>query len=212
MRNPPRAPALYGIADAQTLAPTPLSVGVEKMAQAGVRWIQIRAKKLSDMELFEQVEVCCERLQGTPAELWIDDRADLASLMPACGVHLGQRDVAPWVARRLLGEEKWIGLSTHNRGQLEAAEADPDVDLIAVGPVFTTASKERPDPVVGLELVRWARQFSNKPLVAIGGIDATNAAQVLQAGADGVAVIGALCRGDVDRNSQRFLRAVEGVA
>jgi thiamine-phosphate pyrophosphorylase len=112
-----------------------------------------------------------------------------------------------------VGANVKIGLSTHDEGQFAAADADPAVDVIAVGPVFPTTGKEDPDPVVGLELVRWARERTRKPLVAIGGIGAGNVASVLAAGADAAAVLGAVCRGgvrEVRANCLRLTAAAEG--
>ncbi len=189
---------VYAIADAEALGATPLPAAVGAMAEAGVRWIQVRAKRLSGSELFRALEECCRRVEGSEARLWVDDRADLAALFPVAGLHLGQADLPPAAARRVVGGAVWIGLSTHDDEQLAVADADPAVDVIAVGPVFPTTGKERPDPVVGLDFVRRARARTRKPLVAIGGIDAGNVAEVLAAGADRVAVLGAVCRGDLD--------------
>jgi thiamine-phosphate pyrophosphorylase len=110
----------------------------------------------------------------------------------------------------VLAGSQWIGLSTHNERQLAAADADPEVDLIAVGPVFATTGKAHPDPVVGLDFLRWARGRTAKPLVAIGGIDAGRMAAVLAAGADAAAVLGAVCRGGDVRESCRRLLAAAG--
>jgi thiamine-phosphate pyrophosphorylase len=107
----------------------------------------------------------------------------------------------------VVGPALLIGRSTHDRVQLAAAAADPAVDVVAVGPVFPTRSKEDPDPVVGLELVREARAATVKPLVAIGGIDATNLAVVLAAGADAVAVLSAVAPADVAGSCRRLLQA-----
>ncbi|HWM94825.1 MAG TPA: thiamine phosphate synthase [Thermoanaerobaculia bacterium] len=207
-----RAPAgpsgrIYAIADVEALHPAPLPAAVREMAEAGVRWIQVRAKRLSGSPLFRQMEECCRVLEGSGVHLWVDDRADLAALFPVAGVHLGQADLPPAAARRVVGPEVRIGLSTHGEEQILAADADPDVDVIAVGPVFPTKGKENPDPVVGLELLRWARSRTAKPLVAIGGIDSGNVAEVIAAGADAAAVIGAVCRGDVRANALRLIQA-----
>jgi thiamine-phosphate pyrophosphorylase len=201
---------IYAIADAEALHPTPLPAAVQDMAAAGIRWIQVRAKRLSGRELFRQLDACCRALEGSGADLWVDDRADLAALFPLAGVHVGQTDLPPAAARRVVGPAVRIGLSTHGGEQLLAADADPEVDVIAVGPVFPTTGKERPSPVVGLEFIRWARGRTAKPLVAIGGIDAGNVAEVLAAGADAAAVIGAICRGgDVKANALRLAAAAE---
>jgi thiamine-phosphate pyrophosphorylase len=203
-----KVPPVYAIADAEALGTTPLPAAVAAMAEAGVGWIQIRAKRLSGRELFQAVEASCRALEGSDAALWIDDRVDLAALFPVHGVHVGQTDMPPAAVRKVVGDGLWIGQSTHDEAQLAAADADSCVDVIAVGPIFATASKERPDPVVGLPFVHHARARTAKPLVAIGGIDAGNAAEVLAAGADAVVVLGALCRGDVKAECRRLLAAV----
>jgi thiamine-phosphate pyrophosphorylase len=180
------------------------------MAGAGVRWIQLRAKRLAGGELYRVVAESIAAAAASGAALWVDDRADLAALFPLAGVHLGQADLPPGAARRVVGEGPWIGLSTHDAAQLQAAGEDAAVDVVAVGPVFPTRSKTAPDPVVGLPFVTAARARTAKPLVAIGGIDAGNVARVLAAGADTAAVLSAVCRGDVAANCRRLLRAAEG--
>jgi len=198
---------LYAIADADVLGSHPLPVAVAEMAESGVRWIQVRAKRLSGSAWYGALEGCCRALAGSGAALWVDDRADLAALFPVAGLHVGQRDLPPAAARRVVGSGVRIGLSTHDGEQLAAADADPDVDVIAVGPVFPTTGKERPDPVVGLDFVRRARAGTAKRLVAIGGIDESNVAAVLAAGADAAVVLGAVCRGDIRANCRRLLAA-----
>src|SRR3954470_5674508 len=202
---------LYAIADAGALGATPLPAAVAAMAEAGVRWIQVRAKRLSGSAWHHALDGCCRALEGSGAELWVDDRADLAALFPVAGLHLGQADLPPAAARMVVGLSVQIGLSTHDERQLAVADADHEVDVIAVGPVFPTTGKERPDPVVGLSFVRWARlrtsRTARRRLVAIGGIDASNVAAVLAAGADAAAVLGAVCRGDVRANCRRLLAA-----
>jgi thiamine-phosphate pyrophosphorylase len=190
--------AVYAIADAGALGTRALPAAVAEMASAGIGWIQVRAKELSGSGWYATLAACCRALEGSGVELWVDDRADLAALFPVAGLHVGQRDLPPAAARRVVGAGVRIGLSTHDEEQLAAADADPDVAVIAVGPVFATTSKAGTDPVVGLQFVRWARERTRKRLVAIGGIDAGNLAAVLAAGADAAAVIGAVCRGGVD--------------
>ncbi|MBW8877517.1 MAG: thiamine phosphate synthase [Acidobacteria bacterium] len=208
--------AIYAIADAEALHPRPLAAAVAEMAAAGVRWIQVRGKRLSGREWYPALEACCRALEGSGVELWVDDRADLAALFPVQGLHLGQADLPPAAARRVVGHSVRLGLSTHGEEQLAAADADPEVDVIAVGPVFPTTGKERPDPVVGLDFVRRASLRTTRTtrmprtarrLVAIGGIDAGNVAAVLAAGADAAAVLGAVCRGDIGANCRRLLAA-----
>lgn len=219
-RERPAPPRIYAIADAKALAPLPLSEGVAAIAEAGVRWIQLRAKPaglLSDLGLYREIEAACRRVEGTKARLWIDDRADLAALFPlspVMGLHLGQTDLPPEAARRTVGDRLAIGLSTHDASQVTTADDDPEVDLVAVGPVFPTASKERSDRPVGLEFITRARHATVKPLVAIGGITTENVTQVLAAGADSAVVLGAICRGgdprSVARNASALLAAAEG--
>jgi thiamine-phosphate pyrophosphorylase len=219
IRERPAPPRIYAIADAKALAPLPLAEGVGAIAEAGVRWIQLRAKPpglLSDRDLYREIESACRRVEGTPARLWIDDRADLAALFPisqVMGLHLGQTDLPPEAARRTVGAKIAIGLSTHDGAQVEAADADRHVDLVAVGPVFPTTSKERPDRQVGLAFVTHARGATGKPLVAIGGITTENVSRVLAAGADSAAVLGAICRGGdaraIARNAAALLAAAE---
>lgn len=197
---------VYAIADARVLSPCPLPEAVEAMAEAGIRWIQIRAKTLPDDELYRAVEASLERLgRGGHGEvsLWIDDRADLAALLPVLGVHVGQRDLPPAAARRVVGDGVWIGASTHDERELHAAAADPEVDVVAVGPIYQTTGKPDPDPVVGLDFLRRARQVTGKLLVAIGGIDAERLPEVLAAGADTAAVLGAVCGRDASEVSAR---------
>jgi thiamine-phosphate pyrophosphorylase len=209
-RRRPSPPPVYAIADADALRPAALPEAVAAFAAAGVRWIQLRAKRVDDAALYPLVERAAAAAAAGGAALWIDDRADLAALFPVAGLHLGQRDLPPLAARRVVGPALWIGRSTHDAAELAAADADPEVDVVAVGPVFPTASKQRPDAVVGLDFVRWARRATGKPLVAIGGIDAGNAADVLAAGADSVAVLAAVCRGgDPAAAAARLLAAVE---
>jgi thiamine-phosphate pyrophosphorylase len=136
--------------------------------------------------------------------LIMNDRADLALMAEFDGVHVGQDDLSPESVRKIIGSDRWLGVSTHNPEQL--AEADKtSADYLAIGPVFSTASKAKPDPIVGLEGVRRARQLTRKPLVAIGGITRQNAASVIEAGADSVAVISDLLR-EPRKSAEEFLR------
>ena len=198
---------IYAIADAAALRPTPLPEAVALMAECGIRCIQVRGKDLAGRAWHDVLEGCVRVLAGSGVELWVDDRADVAALFPVQGLHLGQADLPPEAARRVVGAGVRLGLSTHGEKQLAAADADPEVDVIAVGPVFATTGKARPDPVVGLSFISRARARTAKRLVAIGGIDAGNVAEVLAAGADAAAVLGAVCRGDVRANCRRLLTA-----
>lgn len=197
---------IYPIADADHLGVDHLPAAVDELASAGAQWIQVRIKNATDHQRYETLEACCRRVEGSQVQLWVDDRVDLACMLPCRGVHLGQADMPPQAARPLLSESTWIGFSTHDLEQLQAADADEDVDVIALGPIFTTRSKSRPDPTVGVSLLRHGRALTDKPLVAIGGIDESNLAEVLRAGVDAVAVIGSLgnTTGDLGRGFRRL--------
>jgi thiamine-phosphate pyrophosphorylase len=136
--------------------------------------------------------------------LIMNDRADLALAAGFDGVHVGQDDLLPESVRKIIGPDRGLGVSTHNPEQVQEAE-QTTADYLAIGPVFSTSSKEKPDPVVGLEGVRRARQLTRKPLVAIGGITRANAASVMEAGADSVAVISDLLR-DRRKSAEEFFR------
>jgi thiamine-phosphate pyrophosphorylase len=198
---------VYAIADAGRIAPRRLPDAVAEMAAAGIRTIQLRAKALSDLELWRLAEATLERLEGWPGTLWIDDRVDLAAALPFDGVHLGQRDLQPGAARAQLAAVTAIGYSTHDERQLDAGDRDPDVDWLAVGPVFATASKEGADPELGLERLLRLRARTRRPLVAIGGIDAARLRAVLACGVDAAAMIAAVCDGDIAANCRRLLVA-----
>ena len=136
--------------------------------------------------------------------LIMNDRADLCLAAEFDGVHVGQDDLSPESVRAIIGPDRWLGVSTHNPEQLLEAEVT-SADYVAIGPVFATSSKEKPDPVVGLDGVRRARFLTRKPLVAIGGITRANAASVIEAGADSVAVISDLLR-DPRKSAEEFFR------
>jgi thiamine-phosphate pyrophosphorylase len=167
--------------------------------------IQFRDKHASSRQLYETCAELMELLQDSGCCLIVNDRADVARATEAEGVHLGQDDLPVEMARRVLAPDQWIGCSTHSVGQVVEADRST-ADYIAFGPIFPTASKENPDPVVGLEGLREARRATGKPLVAIGGITLQNAREVLTAGADSVAVIGDLFAGpDIGGRAREFL-------
>lgn len=196
-------PRLYPILDTRAAARAgipPLEAAIG-MIEAGCRILQFRHKGHFSRDVFEtaaHIAVLCEQAQ---VAFVINDRSDIARLVNA-HIHVGQDDLLPVFVRQLCGPSTILGLSTHNREQLEAANAEP-VDYHALGPVFGTASKENPDPVVGLEGFRELRPLSERPLVAIGGITLDTAEAVLGAGADSVAVISALLPEKADRNAVR---------
>lgn len=205
---PPR-PFVYPILDAAALGSRSAADAVRALAAGGARLVQLRAKQLPDDALFDLAREATTAARSAGVRLVINDRADVARIVGAGGLHVGQDDLPPSACRRILGEEVLIGLSTHDLGQLEAAAREP-VDYVAIGPVFETRSKEQPDPVVGLEMVRRARARSAWPLVAIGGIGPDNARAVVEAGADGVAVISAVMDCDDLAEAVRALRRALG--
>ena len=188
---PSKLPRLYVILDAGVLAGRAnLAVPIaEQMYAAGVRLIQYRDKSGAPRHILETLTAL--RSACPDATLILNDRPDLAALAPCDGVHVGQEDLSPADARRVVGPGKIVGVSTHNEAQVRAADST-DADYIAMGPVFGTLTKENPDPVVGLAGVRRARELTAKPLVAIGGITRANARSVIDAGADSVALISGL--------------------
>jgi thiamine-phosphate pyrophosphorylase len=203
----PRPGRVYAIADAGRLSVDRLPAAVAAMAEAGIETIQLRAKRLDDDALFRLAEATVAAVAGWEGELWIDDRVDLALALPFAGVHLGRTDLSAADARALLPPSVGIGVSTHGRDQLDEAAGDPAADWIALGPIFPTSTKERPDPEVGLAGLAALRARTAKPLIAIGGISADRVAATLEAGADSVAVISAISDGDVAANCRRLLAA-----
>lgn len=186
-----RLPRVYPLTDAR-LSGLSHADQVAQLTLGGASLIQLREKQLSPAALFTEARAAFEVAEKAGARLIINDRADIALAVGAHGVHLGQDDLPPEAARRLLGPEAVIGFSTHRVEQARKALAEP-VDYIAIGPIFGTATKTDTFPVVGLEGVRAVRRVvGNLPLVAIGGISHTNAHEVIEAGADCVAVISAL--------------------
>lgn len=200
-------PRLYAIVDAGCFvgpdATSELLEFARELVAGGATLIQYRNKKGSGRETLAQAREL-RHVCGARAKLIINDRADLCVLAGADGVHVGQDDLSPAGARLVVGERRWVGVSTHSVEQLRAADATP-ADYLAIGPVFATSSKENPDPVVGLAGVKAARMATRKPLVAIGGISVENFRSVLEAGADSVAVISALL-GSPRKSVEQFLR------
>lgn len=183
-----RLPRLYPILDASVIPGDPYAFARE-LAAAGCSFLQFRGKGRGARE---QVSQGRELARILPGVTWImNDRSDLAVAAGFQGVHVGQDDLSPEGARRVCPRPMVLGISTHDLDQLRAADRT-DADYIAVGPVFATASKADPDPVVGLAGVRAARRITQKPLVAIGGITVENCQEVIAAGADSVAVISGL--------------------
>jgi thiamine-phosphate pyrophosphorylase len=199
--TPQPFPSLYPILDAH------LALGkihdrwehlrriVHELADSGVEILQYRNKQetgtlKTETDLIEEAQAL--RKAAPPGmKLILNDHVSLVSLTGFDGVHVGQHDLPPAEARDAMGNQRIVGISTHNEAQLRLADQAP-VDYIAVGPVFSTVSKQNPELIIGLEGVRLARKLTAKPLVAIGGITLENAASVYEAGADSIAVISAI--------------------
>jgi thiamine-phosphate pyrophosphorylase len=201
-----QVPRLYPILDAAHFPDaTAMFAAAEELAAAGCTLLQYRNKSGSARQMLAEARELRARL-GAGVKLIMNDRADLCLAAQYDGLHVGQDDLSPEAARRILGPALWLGVSTHNPEQL--AEADQtSADYLAIGPVFATTSKTNPDPVVGLEGVRQARELTRKPLVAIGGITRANARSVIEAGADAVAVISGLLR-DPRKSAEEYLRVL----
>ena len=180
-------PRLYAIIDPSLLTISELDLA-EALAGSGVELIQYRNKTASSRQFFEISKQLSSVLGPRGVRLIVNDRADIALLADAGGVHVGQDDLSVEDARAICGPDRWVGVSTHTLEQLAAADRT-SADYIALGPIFPTATKKNPDPVVGTELLRKARRMTKKPLVAIGGITLERAAEVYRAGADSLAVI-----------------------
>jgi thiamine-phosphate pyrophosphorylase len=182
-----KLPAFYPILDADRISAVPAA---EALLEAGARILQFRHKSFFSRRAFEEASQIAELCRSAGALFVVNDRVDIAMLLNA-GLHLGQDDLAPSDARRILPAASIIGFSTHNEEQLRAGDLEP-VDYLAIGPIFVTGSKQNPDPVVGLERLRALRPLTQKPLVAIGGITRELAPKVFEVGADSVAIIGDL--------------------
>lgn len=177
--------------------------------RAGVTFVEIRrprgARPDGSAERLEEVRRCLAVASG--ATVLVNDRVDLALLAGASGAHVGQDDMPAADARRLLGPERWLGVSTHDEAQLAAAQHLP-VDYVALGPVFASPTKSGHAPPLGLSRLAAARRLSTRPLVAIGGITLENVEAVMACGVDAVAVASAIGAGDVAVNATRWLDAI----
>jgi len=195
-------PALLAGADGQTAR---VAAFARELVKGGATLIQYRNKTGSGRQMLSDAREL-RRALGSEVRLIMNDRADLCLAASFDGVHVGQEDLSPEGARAVVGNRLWVGVSTHSVEQVIEADKT-SADYIAIGPLFATASKQNPDPVVGLEGVRAARAVTRKPLVAIGGITRVNCASVIQAGADSVSVISDLVH-DPAKSVAAFLRVL----
>lgn len=184
-------PKIYPITDVSVSKLSHLEQ-IEKLVEGGAKFIQLREKRASSRDFYEAAKAVLEFARPRKVKIIINDRVDIALAVKADGVHLGQDDLPPQTAREILGEKAIIGFSTHS--VLQAIEAiDLPIDYVAIGAVFFTSSKEKPEAIIGTEDVKEARAaIGDFPLVAIGGINFENIPSVFQSGADSVAVISAI--------------------
>jgi len=187
-------PRLYAVLESSKFPDTPsLCAFAEELAAGGVTLLQYRNKKGNAREMLDQSRELKRRFRNS-VQLIMNDRADLCLAAGFHGVHIGQDDLSPEGARKVIGDSRVLGVSTHNPEQVRIADKS-SADYLAIGPVFPTYAKVNPDPVVGLDGVRAARALTRKPLVAIGGITRANCRSVIEAGADSVALISDLSLG-----------------
>ena len=202
-------PKVYPITDTR-LSGLPHVEQVMRLIRGGATVIQLRDKDASPREFYHQAAAALQVARNHSAKLIINDRVDVALALKADGVHLGQSDLPVEAARSLLGEDAIIGFSTHDITQARLAATMP-LDYIAFGPIFRTLTKQNPDPVAGLDALREVRASTGSlPLVAIGGVNRINAAEVFGAGADAVAMISELIAspGGIEENMRKILALV----
>jgi thiamine-phosphate pyrophosphorylase len=196
---------LYPILDASFPNAWPASSAVRALGQAGCRVVQLRAKELGAGAFHDWASEAVEAAQPFGILVLVNDRPDVALTSGAAGVHLGQDDLSPESARKVLGKRAIIGLSTHSVEQAMETD-DMPVDYIAIGPAFPTRTKASQYRPLGPEGVRQVRQAVAKPLVAIGGITPDNGRSLIEAGADSLAVISALMEApDLEAAARRML-------
>ena len=199
-------PKLYGITDAR-LSGLSHAEQLARLAAGGATLIQLREKHLPSGAFYQEAEAALLVARELGVKVIINDRVDIALALHACGVHLGQDDIPPEAARKLLDPTAIIGLSVHNAKQAKEAMGLP-IDYLAAGPIFRTSSKDNPDPVLGLDGLRDIRRaVGTIPLVAIGGINLENACAVFEAGANAIAIISALLSkpADIEDTTRSFL-------
>ncbi len=199
---PFRLPRFYPILDTAVLAArhAKVRIAAEGLLEGGVRILQYRHKGEWTQAHFDEARELARACEEVGTLFVLNDRADFARLLNAA-LHVGQDDLPPLAARRVISDEV-MGFSTHNRDQLRRANEEP-VEYLSIGPIFATTSKERPDPVIGIDALRELRALTQKQLVAIGGITLENALAVLEAKVNSVAVISGFLPQKCDRKSFR---------
>lgn len=198
-------PKIYPITDTG-LAKISHAAQIKKLIGGGARFVQLRDKYAAPREFYESAREALQIARKNDARIIINDRVDIALALKADGVHLGQDDLPPVEARKILGEKAIIGFSTHNIEQAIEAVRMP-VDYIAVGPIYATTTKENPDEIVGLDGLKKVRAaFGDFPLVAIGGINSSNLCDILNSGANSAAIISGLLSSpeEISRNYEFY--------
>jgi thiamine-phosphate pyrophosphorylase len=213
-------PRLYAILSADLITTSEVMLA-ESLAEAGVAFIQYRDKNATSRALFEASSRISHALAAPHNEnhrvrFILNDRPDVALLSGAAGVHVGQEDLPVEAARAICApsgvSDFWVGVSTHNPEQVRAAAAT-SADYIAIGPIFATTTKKQPDPIVGTDFIRRARELTNKPLVAIGGITVERVDEVFRARADCIAVASDLiCAPDPAARAREYLAIADEFA
>ena len=201
---------LYVILDPSVCRDRSLTDVLKEAATAGARLFQYRNKSASMKEAYAEALVLRKVALDADVTFIVNDRCDLALAVDADGVHLGQGDLPLDLARKVMGPEKLIGISTHNPDQVREATAGKP-DYLGFGPIFKPGSKQDHDPVVGLEGLRAMRRLTSLPVFAIGGIQIDQAGEVIRAGANGVAVISAILKApDISHAVKSFLAQMPG--
>jgi len=209
VKSLPSSPFIYPLTDRKLAGSAPIGEIIRALCSGGARLIQLREKGSTAREFLETALEAVAAARACGARLLVNDRVDIACLADADGAHLGDKDFPPSEARLLLGPKAIIGISCHSLEDVEAATGEP-VDYIAVGSVFPTDTKVLRFPVVGTEMIRQARTLSSLPIVAIGGITRDNAAEVIAAGADGIALISELMvPGEIGSRTRELVSAID---
>lgn len=203
-----RLEKFYAILDPSVRRDLSLLSMAEQLIEGGARLIQLRNKAASSRELLSEAQALLRLARQRKVRVIINDRADVTWLARAHGVHLGQTDLNVRQVRKILGPKKIVGISTHSLEQALIA-AKTTASYIAMGPIFSTRTKENPDPEVGLEGLREVRKHIAKPLVAIGGITLERTPEVMAAGADAVAVISDLLQAEnIAERTRQFVQCL----
>lgn len=208
--KPPRDWRLYLVTDRGLAGGRPIEAVVEAAVRGGVTAVQLREKDACTRDFVQLGRALKQLLAPTQVPLIVNDRVDVALAIGADGIHIGQRDMDYETARRLLGPDAIVGLSVETVEQAGAAES-LDADYLGVGPIFPTATKTDAAPALGLEGLAQVRALSHHAIVAIGGIGLGNVQRTIQSGADGVAIVSAICAaGDPERAARELRQSIDG--